>query len=143
MPEIDGGINMSRMTDRENLMKMVYEMEMQADFTEGHYSLFTENVMSGLEGSYFRTMYDRIEDHLDEIDDKINELSVDWKTSRMPSVDLAILRVASAEILYAPEIPDAVSINEAVKMAKKYSTEKSSSFINGILGALVKNHEKD
>ena len=55
----------------------------------------------------------------------------------MPSVDLAILRVAAAEILYIKEIPDSVSINEAVGLAKKYGTDKSSKFINGLLGGLV------
>lgn len=56
----------------------------------------------------------------------------------MAAVDLAILRVAAAEILYVEDIPAQVSINEAVNMAKKYSTGKSSGFINGLLGGMVK-----
>ena len=55
----------------------------------------------------------------------------------MPAVDLAILRLALTEIHYMENIPVSVSINEAVNMAKKFSTEKSASFINGILGKIV------
>ena len=55
----------------------------------------------------------------------------------MPAVDLAILRLALTEIHYMENIPVSVSINEAVNMAKKFSTEKSASFINGVLGKIV------
>lgn len=55
----------------------------------------------------------------------------------MPKTDLAVLRVAACEILYMDDIPDAVSINEAVDLAKKYGTENSPSYVNGILGALA------
>ena len=56
----------------------------------------------------------------------------------MPKADLAILRLALAEIYYIDEIPVSVSINEAVELAKKYGTEKSSKFINGVLGSAVR-----
>ena len=56
----------------------------------------------------------------------------------MSKVDLSILRLAAAEIIYMDDIPDAVAINEAVSMAKKFSAEESGSFINGILGNIVK-----
>ena len=56
-------------------------------------------------------------------------------------IDLAILRVAAAEILFEEETPDSVAANEAVELAKKYGTEKSPGFINGLLGSLVKENE--
>ena len=56
----------------------------------------------------------------------------------MPAVDLSILRLALTEIRYIDTIPVSVSINEAVNLAKKFSTDKSSSFINGVLGNAVK-----
>jgi N utilization substance protein B len=59
----------------------------------------------------------------------------------MPKVDVAILRLATVELLYMDDIPDAVAINEAVDMAKKYGADESKAFINGILGKIAK--EKD
>ena len=76
-------------------------------------------------------------EHLDEIDGSINAHSRSWKTSRMPKVDLAIMRLALGEIKYGDDVPEAVAISEAIKLAKKYSTEQSSRFIHGVLGAIV------
>lgn len=59
----------------------------------------------------------------------------------MPKTDLAIARVATAEILYMDDIPDSVAINEAVDLAKKYGGQGSSKFINGILGHITRNKE--
>lgn len=72
----------------------------------------------------------------DELDELINKYSVGWKTSRMNKVDLAILRLAVYEIRYDEEIPKAIAINEAVNLAKKFSSDKSPAFINGILGKI-------
>lgn len=60
----------------------------------------------------------------------------------MPKVDVAIMRLALGEIFYCDDIPTAVSINEAINLAKKYSTEQSSRFIHGVLGAAIKSNEK-
>ncbi|MDD6255273.1 MAG: transcription antitermination factor NusB [Eubacteriales bacterium] len=128
---------MSRKSDRENLMKMIYEMEINGDFSIEEYGRFVENVPEKEPGIYFEKLYEVISEHKEDIDSQINSHSRKWKTSRMASVDLAILRVAAAEILYIKEIPDSVSINEAVGLAKKYGTDKSSKFINGLLGGLV------
>lgn len=76
-------------------------------------------------------------EHLDEIDGSIKAHSRSWKTSRMPKVDLAIMRLALGEIKYGDDVPEAVAISEAIKLAKKYSTEQSSRFIHGVLGAIV------
>ena len=70
---------------------------------------------------------------LPELDAKINEKATGWKTSRMSKMDLTIIRLAVYEILFEDEIPVKVSINEAVELAKKYGTESSASFVNGVL----------
>ena len=77
-------------------------------------------------------------DNLDEIDESINSCSTKWKTSRMPKVDLAIMRLATGEIRYDEDIPEAVSINEAINLAKKFSTDNSARFIHGVLGAITR-----
>ena len=64
-----------------------------------------------------------------------------WELQRIAVIDKVILRLALAEILYFSDIPPEVSINEAIELAKKYSTEKSSKFINGILDAIYRRHK--
>lgn len=73
------------------------------------------------------------------IDGHIEKYSVGWKTDRISKVDLAILRLAITEMLFFDNIPVKVSVNEAVEMAKKYSIDKSPKFVNGLLGAFIKN----
>ena len=76
-------------------------------------------------------------DNLKDIDSSINEFSAKWKTSRMPKVDLAIMRLAIGEIRFSEDIPEPVSVNEAINLAKKFSTDNSARFIHGILGAVT------
>jgi len=71
--------------------------------------------------------------HLDEIDTLIHSSSKNWKISRMPVVDRNIMRIAVYELLYCPDIPAKVSINEAVDIGKKYGTRDSGAFVNGVL----------
>lgn len=71
------------------------------------------------------------------IDKAIGEYSKDWAVSRIARVDLAILRLATYEIFYNSSIPAGVSVNEAIELAKKYGSDSSPSFINGILGKVV------
>lgn len=75
---------------------------------------------------------------LECIDNKLIKLSVGWELQRQPAVDRNILRMAMYEILYLDYIPASVSINEAVELAKKFSTDESGRFINGVLGALIR-----
>jgi N utilization substance protein B len=71
--------------------------------------------------------------HHGEIDTIISKTSNHWSLRRMPAVDRSILRAAIFEILYCPDIPLKVTIDEAIELAKKFGTEKSSAFVNGIL----------
>lgn len=80
-----------------------------------------------------RGMVGRIE----ELDRRINEAAEGWTTKRMSRTDLTVLRLALYEILFRDEIPDKVSINEAVDIAKKYGGAESGSFVNGVLARLL------
>ena len=75
----------------------------------------------------------------DAADEIITGYARGWRLERLPKVTLAILRNALAEILYFEDIPDSVSVNEAVELAKKYATAEDASFINGLLGAYIRN----
>lgn len=76
--------------------------------------------------------------HLEAIDTVLQDTSKNWKLHRMPVVDLSILRCAAYEILYLDDIDPATSINEAVEIAKSYSTPDSPKFINGVLDNIRK-----
>ncbi len=76
-------------------------------------------------------------DH-ERCDALITELAINWKVSRMASIDRNILRLAITELTEMPDVPVKVVMNEAIELGKKYSTAESSSFINGILDKFVK-----
>lgn len=79
-----------------------------------------------------------VEANAAEVDRTINEYSDGWTVNRMPLVDRAILRLATWELLHRAEVPVAVIIDEAVELAKDYSTERAPSFINGVLDSTAK-----
>ncbi len=68
-----------------------------------------------------------------EVDAAVGKASANWTVDRMSSVDRNIIRLASYELLFRPDVPPAVAINEAVELAKRYSTEQSGGFVNGVL----------
>lgn len=76
--------------------------------------------------------------HLEEIDARIKKATEHWDFGRLAAVDRGILRTAAYELLFRKDIPPAVAINEALEIAKKFSTEESASFINGILDKISK-----
>ncbi len=86
---------------------------------------------------YAREIVDGVTDHRDEIDELIMSYAQGWTLDRMPNVDRALLRLAAWEILFNAEVPAAVAIDEAVELAKEYSTEDSSRFVNGVLGRIA------
>lgn len=75
---------------------------------------------------------------LAEIDRQLRGLAENWDITRMAAVDRNILRLAAYEIIYDPEIPKSVAINEAIEIVKRYSTDESSKFVNGILDKMDK-----
>jgi len=78
-----------------------------------------------------------------EIDTVIESFSDNWKMNRMSSVDRNVMRIAVYELLYCDDIPPKVSINEAIDVGKKFGTEESGAFINGILDSIHQAMEKD
>ena len=76
--------------------------------------------------------------NLEEIDAVIQKTAEKWKIDRMASIDRNIMRFATYELLFMKDIPNAVSINEALEIAKKYSAAESAAFINGILDRIAK-----
>ncbi len=133
---------MTRNEAREILMQVLYEMDASKTMDNDTVKKLTQQSLAGNHKERGMKLLTGIVDNLQQIDDKINQSSKSWKTGRMPKVDLAIMRLALGEISFLDDVPVAVTINEAINLAKKFSTEQSSRFIHGVLGAIVNSDEK-
>jgi transcription antitermination protein NusB len=87
---------------------------------------------------FARELVEGVEEHGEELDRLISETAVGWELDRIAPLERAILRVALFEMLYRPDIPDEVAIDEAVETAKVYSGADAPTFVNGILGGVMK-----
>lgn len=135
---------MGRKNAREGAMKVVYQMEMREEFSSEILDIyFNNNNYSESESEYISDFISKIFDKLDSIDEYISDNIHGWSIERLSKVDLSILRIAVYEILYREDIPLEVSINEAIEIAKKYSSDDSFKFINGVLGGITSSIEEE
>lgn len=128
---------MSRAAARESLFKIIYEYTVREERDDFTLSLISSG-MNDDDKEYFTSSYDGILEHKNEIFSIISSNSHGFAFDRIYKVDLAILMVAVYEIMYREDIPDSVSANEATELAGKYSTDKSYSFVNGLLASVIK-----
>lgn len=87
---------------------------------------------------YIQTLVKGVYEHGAELDGYISKYAIGWSFSRISRMAAAVMRVAMYEILYMPDVPPAAAINEAVEVSKHYETQETAAFINGILGAFVR-----
>lgn len=127
---------MGRVESREELFKLVFEYCMSKE--ENEFSLNEALSSPTVDGEYVSACYHGIIEKYDEIVAQIDQVSKGYNKDRIYKVDLALLVMAIYEIKYVSEIPPKVSINEVLNLSKKYSTEKSAGFINGILANFTK-----
>ena len=126
---------MNRVTARTHAMKLIYEWEMGGEGGEDT-RIDLLGVQPGEEESAFmERMFSGVVENAAEIDRRIVENARGWKLERISRVDLAILRLATCELMQG-RTPQAVVINEAVEMARQYSGEKSPQFVHGVLGSI-------
>ncbi len=132
---------MTRSELREHTFRVVFgeAFDIGVDRTEQieRYFTFEAKNVSEEERAFIEGRSKLIQEKLPEIDLEINEKTVGWKITRMNKVDLAILRLAYFEIKFDDDIPTGVAINEAVELAKRYSSDEGPAFINGVLAKLV------
>jgi N utilization substance protein B len=134
---------MGRKQAREGAMKVLFQMDSMSDYTEDSLDLFLANFeYDEMETLYIKDSISVIKENLEEIDNQIKSNLEGWSIYRLAKVDLAVLRIAIYEILYRNDIPLEVSINEAIETVKKYSSDESFKFINGVLGGFVRNKDK-
>jgi len=125
---------MGRRASRDMAMKLLYQLEIQKGNIDEQKKLFFEvNNISGKDYEYICDVVDGVYNNMSYIDNLIETHSKGWKISRISRVDLSILRLSIYEICFRDDIPYSVAVNEAVELAKKYSSEDAGSFVNGIL----------
>ena len=115
-------------------------MEVQNDFTKtAQEAFFANHSLDEGNKNYVDAVLDAYVANKESIDQAIDDAADKWHINRMAKVDLAILRLAVTEIKYLKfdDVPESVAINEAVNIAKKYGSEDSGKFVNGVLGKIV------
>ena len=139
---------MSRRKARDITFKYVYstlygESQLE-DLIESIVTSDSEEIenLEGEERKYFDTVSNGIKDNEQDIDKMILSKLKNWTIERIFKIDLAILRLAVYEIMYCPDMPLKVAVNEAVELAKKYGNDTSSNFVNGVLREIIKDKEK-
>lgn len=93
--------------------------------------------------SYAWTLVEGVFDNADHIDEIITRHSQHWKLNRIAKVELTILRLSLFEMLFCPDIPLKVAMNEAIELAKDFGDDNSKTFVNGVLDAAAKGAERD
>ncbi|MCZ2861161.1 transcription antitermination factor NusB [Blastococcus sp. VKM Ac-2987] len=126
----------ARSKARKRAVDVLYEADVRG---RGRLELLGERVADGNPPVPDHTI--RLVEGVDEFGARIDELiethTAGWSLDRLPDVDRAILRMATYELLWADDVPDAVVIDEAVELAKALSTDESPRYVNGVLGAIL------
>ena len=122
---------------REIALQVLYQREQNAGTNPVDLDRFIARRLKDevLQG-YARAIVDGVAKHQERIDELISNVAENWRIDRMAAIDRNIIRVGAYEMLFDPEIPPKVAINEALELAKRYSTAQSSRFVNGILDRL-------
>jgi N utilization substance protein B len=127
---------LERRKSRHQALHILYQREITEEALSRILADGSHSIEDGEPSEFCRQLLLGVEAHQVRIDATIEDISENWSLSRMPLVDRNILRLAAFEMLYLEDVPDSVSINEAVEMAKIYGGDDSSKFVNGILGRL-------
>ncbi|WP_154758099.1 transcription antitermination factor NusB [Amycolatopsis pithecellobii] len=131
-----GGSSGGRRALRRRAVEMLYEAAQRA---ADPVTLLADRVGSTAVdpiGDYTISLVEGVAAHRERIDELLAEHAQGWTLERMPPVDLAVLRVGVYELLWSPDVPDPVAIDEAVGLAKELSTDDSPRFVNGVLGRI-------
>ena len=134
---------LKRRRAREIALQVLFYMDLRQDFRNENLLSFCDNFLfEDTPREFFTNLVAGISDHKDELDTKIAAASKNWRLERMSVVDRNAMRIAVYEMMHCPDIPPVVSINEAIEIVKKFGSDDSGAFINGILNTILKELEK-
>ena len=133
-----------RRLSRELAVQFLYLTEMNEGDVQDQLKMFWEGHSSPEEvQSFTEDILNDIFEHKEEIDARLEKYSDNWTLSRMTVIDRNLLRLAASEILYSKTVPPKVAIDEAVEIAKRFGSEDSPNFINGVLDRILKEFNSD
>lgn len=127
---------MKRSEQREQAFFLIFESLFNDNGIDEAIELYSE--FSAPVNDYAKKLYNGVCGNKEDIDRLISQYLNGWKINRISRVSLAVLRLAIYEIKYTDDVPVSVAINEAVELAKKYAGQEESSFVNGLLGSVVR-----
>jgi len=128
---------------RELALQFLYMLDVQGDAYRDALDAFLDDELDGKPGAdeakaYARKLVDGTMAHRPAVDLLLHDAAKNWDLSRMAAIDRNVLRLGCYEMLHEPDVPTKVAINEAIELGKRYSTEQSGAFINGILDRIRK-----
>ena len=132
---------MKRQKSREKAMELLFSMELSKNSYEETIENFIEDYemdLNTIDVEYIKNIVKIVTDNVEAIDERVMQSLVNWRLDRVSKVNLTILRLAVGEMMFIEDVPGSVAINEAVELTKKYSDEKSCSFVNGVLDKVLK-----
>jgi N utilization substance protein B len=129
----------SRRKGRELALQALYQLEINGDVSERTLGGFWESFESSLEGKDLALrLIHGVLDHKQEIDDLIREACEHWRLERLSRVDVNIIRIAVYELTTPPALAVEIAINEAIEIARRFGTEESAAFVNGVLDQIAR-----
>ena len=130
----------ARSRQRRYALRMLFEMDVNRSSVD-EVLMGKRMVGEAPPGEFTIELVKGVSDHLDEIDAMISRYAQGWDIQRMPLVDRNVLRMAIFELLHMKDVPPGATIDEAVELAKVFSTEDSGKFVNGVLGKIQRDLE--
>ena len=128
----------ARSKARKRALDVLYASEMRNRSTV---DALLQQQEDGPVNDYTVTLVQGVTEHRDRLDEVIASYAEGWTLGRMPAVDRNVLRLATFEVLYVDDVPDAVAVSEALNLVRELSTDESPAFVNGVLGNIVRDRE--
>jgi N utilization substance protein B len=128
----------ARSKARKRALDLIYASEMRH---RSAVEALDDLAEAGQVNEYTVTLVHGVVDHRARLDEVISSYAQGWTLDRMPAVDRNVLRLATFEVLYVDDVPDAVAVSEALNLVRDLSTEESPTFVNGVLGNIVRDRD--
>jgi len=127
---------------RERVLQILYAYELNHESLQVLIDETLSDIKDEADKQFAKDLVNKILIHVKKLDEKILERVANWEMNRIALIDRLLLRMGICELLYFPDIPPKVSINESIEIAKDFSTAGSGKFINGILDAILSDEKK-
>ncbi|MEO5654150.1 MAG: transcription antitermination factor NusB [Marmoricola sp.] len=129
----------ARSKARKRALDVLYASEMRSWSPE---EALAQQAEAGPVNDYTLTLVRGVTEHAARLDEVITTYAEGWSLKRMPAVDRNVLRLAIFEVLYVDDVPAAVAVSEALNLVRDLSTDESPSFVNGVLGNIVRDRDQ-